>query len=214
MCISISATVSLGCLFTPKVYICLCQPYKNSRAANPSHGGIAGLPGTFNSTSNSNSGVLKFHRPTNPATGSCSSPSTPATAAVITAVNMTIAATSGRPQLPASSKCPIITVMAEPSSGDVDMRTSTTNECVSPSPSPDEGSKRRLEDIIKEEIRFEVSDYEETDQLDNCHHHEQLPINDNQHKKLYVEDGDGNLLDAHDDDCQEEDDDSDRNTRI
>ncbi|XP_013775002.1 metabotropic glutamate receptor 7-like [Limulus polyphemus] len=32
MCISISATVALGCLFTPKLYICLCQPYKNVRS--------------------------------------------------------------------------------------------------------------------------------------------------------------------------------------
>ncbi|XP_076343953.1 metabotropic glutamate receptor 3-like [Tachypleus tridentatus] len=31
ICISISATVTLGCLFIPKVYICLCQPYKNVR---------------------------------------------------------------------------------------------------------------------------------------------------------------------------------------
>jgi hypothetical protein len=31
MCINISATVALGCLFTPKVYIVLFQPYKNIR---------------------------------------------------------------------------------------------------------------------------------------------------------------------------------------
>ncbi|XP_046428261.1 metabotropic glutamate receptor 7-like [Neodiprion fabricii] len=31
MCINISATVALGCLFTPKVYIVLFQPYKNVR---------------------------------------------------------------------------------------------------------------------------------------------------------------------------------------
>ncbi|XP_013778093.1 metabotropic glutamate receptor 8-like [Limulus polyphemus] len=31
ICISISATVTLGCLFIPKVYICLYQPYKNVR---------------------------------------------------------------------------------------------------------------------------------------------------------------------------------------
>ncbi|XP_067129617.1 metabotropic glutamate receptor 3-like isoform X2 [Centruroides vittatus] len=33
MCINISATVALGCFFTPKIYIVLCQPYKNVRAA-------------------------------------------------------------------------------------------------------------------------------------------------------------------------------------
>ncbi|XP_064084977.1 metabotropic glutamate receptor 8-like isoform X2 [Macrobrachium nipponense] len=31
MCVSISASVSLGCLFTPKVYIVIFQPYKNVR---------------------------------------------------------------------------------------------------------------------------------------------------------------------------------------
>ncbi|UYV70894.1 GRM4 [Cordylochernes scorpioides] len=49
MCISISATVALGCFFTPKVYIVLCQPYKNVR--NPQ--------GTQSSTS----GGLRFYRP-------------------------------------------------------------------------------------------------------------------------------------------------------
>ncbi|KAG8233701.1 hypothetical protein J437_LFUL013353 [Ladona fulva] len=34
MCIDISATVALGCLFTPKVYIVLFQPYKNVRQGN------------------------------------------------------------------------------------------------------------------------------------------------------------------------------------
>ena len=31
MCVSISATVALVCLFGPKVYIVLCQPHKNVR---------------------------------------------------------------------------------------------------------------------------------------------------------------------------------------
>ena len=31
MCVNISASVSLGCLFTPKVYIVIFQPYKNVR---------------------------------------------------------------------------------------------------------------------------------------------------------------------------------------
>ena len=31
MCVSISATVQLGCLFVPKVYIVLFQPHKNVR---------------------------------------------------------------------------------------------------------------------------------------------------------------------------------------
>ena len=31
MCVSISATVALGCLFGPKVYIVLFQPHKNVR---------------------------------------------------------------------------------------------------------------------------------------------------------------------------------------
>lgn len=34
MCINISATVALGCLFTPKVYIVMFQPSKNVRQAN------------------------------------------------------------------------------------------------------------------------------------------------------------------------------------
>ena len=32
MCISISSTVAMGCLFVPKVYIVLFQPHKNVRA--------------------------------------------------------------------------------------------------------------------------------------------------------------------------------------
>lgn len=31
MCISLSGTVALCCFFAPKVYIVLCQPYKNVR---------------------------------------------------------------------------------------------------------------------------------------------------------------------------------------
>lgn len=34
MCINISATVALGCLFTPKVYIVMFQPNKNVRQSN------------------------------------------------------------------------------------------------------------------------------------------------------------------------------------
>ncbi|CAI9720284.1 metabotropic glutamate receptor 8-like [Octopus vulgaris] len=34
MCVSISATVALACLFAPKIYIVLCQPQKNTRNAN------------------------------------------------------------------------------------------------------------------------------------------------------------------------------------
>ncbi|XP_059609665.1 metabotropic glutamate receptor 4 [Phlebotomus argentipes] len=34
MCLSISASVALGCLFTPKVYLVLFQPYKNVRPGN------------------------------------------------------------------------------------------------------------------------------------------------------------------------------------
>ncbi|XP_024940332.1 metabotropic glutamate receptor 7 isoform X2 [Cephus cinctus] len=39
MCINISATVALGCLFTPKVYLVLFQPYKNVR---PGHANTPG----------------------------------------------------------------------------------------------------------------------------------------------------------------------------
>lgn len=39
MCLSISATVVLGCLFTPKVYLVLFQPYKNVRPRNNGGGG-------------------------------------------------------------------------------------------------------------------------------------------------------------------------------
>lgn len=34
MCLNISATVALGCLFTPKVYLVIFQPYKNVRQGN------------------------------------------------------------------------------------------------------------------------------------------------------------------------------------
>lgn len=40
MCLSISATVALACLFTPKVYLVLFQPYKNVRSGGG--GGAAG----------------------------------------------------------------------------------------------------------------------------------------------------------------------------
>ncbi|KAJ8682400.1 hypothetical protein QAD02_018192 [Eretmocerus hayati] len=39
MCINISATVALGCLFTPKVYIVLFQPNKNQRLGPSQSGG-------------------------------------------------------------------------------------------------------------------------------------------------------------------------------
>ncbi|CAH1377671.1 unnamed protein product [Tenebrio molitor] len=39
MCLNISATVALGCLFTPKVYLVLFQPYKNVRQGNGNQGG-------------------------------------------------------------------------------------------------------------------------------------------------------------------------------
>ncbi|GAB6033504.1 Metabotropic glutamate receptor 8 [Chamberlinius hualienensis] len=44
MCLSISATVALVCLFTPKLYIVLCQPYKNVRQGGQqsSGGGATG----------------------------------------------------------------------------------------------------------------------------------------------------------------------------
>ncbi|RWS02765.1 metabotropic glutamate receptor 7-like protein, partial [Dinothrombium tinctorium] len=105
MCISISAAVSLGCLFTPKLYICLFQPYKNTR-----HSG-AGVQGTF--SSNSTSGVLRFARPSS-STG----------AAAILAATTTVVS--------AQHVAPVI-VVPEASSGDV--KTSTTNgEWTSPSP--------------------------------------------------------------------------------
>ncbi|XP_067205710.1 metabotropic glutamate receptor 8-like isoform X2 [Linepithema humile] len=40
MCINISASVALGCLFTPKVYLVLFQPYKNVRPGHPNTGGL------------------------------------------------------------------------------------------------------------------------------------------------------------------------------
>ncbi|XP_018331514.1 metabotropic glutamate receptor 7-like isoform X1 [Agrilus planipennis] len=41
MCLNISATVALGCLFTPKVYLVIFQPYKNVRPGNGPHLGAA-----------------------------------------------------------------------------------------------------------------------------------------------------------------------------
>ncbi|XP_019868539.2 metabotropic glutamate receptor 7-like [Aethina tumida] len=38
MCLNISATVALGCLFTPKVYLVIFQPYKNVRQGNGGQG--------------------------------------------------------------------------------------------------------------------------------------------------------------------------------
>ncbi|XP_071633906.1 metabotropic glutamate receptor 8 [Temnothorax longispinosus] len=40
MCINISASVALGCLFTPKVYLVLFQPYKNVRPGHPNTSGL------------------------------------------------------------------------------------------------------------------------------------------------------------------------------
>ncbi|XP_068983173.1 metabotropic glutamate receptor 2-like isoform X3 [Bombus flavifrons] len=40
MCINISASVALGCLFTPKVYLVLFQPYKNVRPGHANTGGL------------------------------------------------------------------------------------------------------------------------------------------------------------------------------
>jgi hypothetical protein len=53
MCLNISATVVLACLFTPKVYLVLFQPYKNVRPRNnggrsnaPSGSSVAGITGS------------------------------------------------------------------------------------------------------------------------------------------------------------------------
>ncbi|XP_053982400.1 metabotropic glutamate receptor 8-like [Hylaeus volcanicus] len=40
MCINISASVALGCLFTPKVYLVLFQPYKNVRPGHANTGPV------------------------------------------------------------------------------------------------------------------------------------------------------------------------------
>ncbi|KAK0093697.1 hypothetical protein PV326_012905, partial [Microctonus aethiopoides] len=45
MCINISATVALGCLFTPKVYLVLFQPEKNVRPGHSTVGGGGGAGG-------------------------------------------------------------------------------------------------------------------------------------------------------------------------
>lgn len=49
MCLNISATVVLACLFTPKVYLVLFQPYKNVRPRN--NGGRATQPVASGSSS-------------------------------------------------------------------------------------------------------------------------------------------------------------------
>lgn len=49
MCLNISATVVLACLFTPKVYLVLFQPYKNVRPRN--NGGRATQPGASGGSS-------------------------------------------------------------------------------------------------------------------------------------------------------------------
>lgn len=43
MCLDISASVVLACLFSPKVYLVLFQPYKNVRPRN--NGGRGAQPG-------------------------------------------------------------------------------------------------------------------------------------------------------------------------
>ncbi|XP_074594692.1 metabotropic glutamate receptor 8-like isoform X2 [Brevipalpus obovatus] len=98
-CISISAFVNLGCLFTPKLYICLFQPYKNTR-----HSGSQVTPGT--SSSNSTSNALRFTRST-ASSGGC--------AAMIAALTQAVSVHQSAPSI----------VVPEPSSGDI--RTSTTN---------------------------------------------------------------------------------------
>ena len=44
MCVAISATVALGCLFVPKVYIVLFQPHKNVRQGSKGAPGAGGRP--------------------------------------------------------------------------------------------------------------------------------------------------------------------------
>lgn len=51
MCINISASVALGCLFTPKVYLVLFQPYKNVR---PGHTNVS------TKLNDSNNSVLNY----------------------------------------------------------------------------------------------------------------------------------------------------------
>lgn len=48
MCLNISATVVLACLFSPKVYLVLFQPYKNIRPRN--NGGRCAPPGASGSS--------------------------------------------------------------------------------------------------------------------------------------------------------------------
>lgn len=61
MCISISATVALGCLFSPKVYLVLFQPYKNVRpGASIGGGGGAGGGAGGGNSSNNNHNQQKF----------------------------------------------------------------------------------------------------------------------------------------------------------
>lgn len=176
-------------------------------------------------------GVLRFARPT--ATVSSSSTSTPATAAALVAAATMATATTGRPVVPVLNPssfgqppCPTITVMAEPSSGDIEMRTSTTNEAETTtwtSPSPDEEeAKRRLELIIKEELRYEVSDYDEDesdvepDLIINTDREMSCPYpRDKIRVKFYSQDADGNMLDGDNNvDELDLDDDYDMNTRI
>jgi hypothetical protein len=49
MCLNISATVVLACLFTPKVYLVLFQPYKNVRPRNNGGRAVQGGPASGSS---------------------------------------------------------------------------------------------------------------------------------------------------------------------
>lgn len=59
MCLNISATVALGCLFTPKVYIVLIQPDKNIRPGHPNTigGGIGVISSLGQNTGIANLGT-------------------------------------------------------------------------------------------------------------------------------------------------------------
>uniref|UniRef100_T1K821 G-protein coupled receptors family 3 profile domain-containing protein n=1 Tax=Tetranychus urticae TaxID=32264 RepID=T1K821_TETUR len=114
-CISISAAVNIGCLFTPKLYICLFQPYKNTR-----HSGTQGSGGVGTFTTNSTSNALRFARPTS--SGGC--------AAAIAAATQAISAHQSAPTI----------VLPEPSSGDLKTTSTTNGDWNSPSPEEEQNS--------------------------------------------------------------------------
>ena len=60
-CISISAAVTLACLFTPKLYICLFQPYKNVRSVGNKNNATMELP--------SSASTFRFIRPSTSTSG-------------------------------------------------------------------------------------------------------------------------------------------------